>query len=241
MRLLIAIPTHNEELVIETTIRSVAEAFPRLLSEHAWRVIVADNASTDRTRAIVESLRADHPWLSLWSTEEKGRGNALKQVWQSEPADAYLYMDADLATSLEDLPALVDALQDADLATGSRLVEAAATQRSWFRETVSRAYSAIVRRMIRVPVRDLQCGFKAIRHDASRATLPLTRHPGWFFDTELIALAHAKGFRVAEIPVRWKESRNDQRKSTVRVFRTATDNLWHLFHLRKRLRRDVLE
>jgi len=236
MRILVVIPTHNEEIVIEQSVRATVAALRAGLTGHEWTVLVADNGSTDRTREIVRLVATELPGVELWTTEAKGRGNALRSVWIEWEADAYVYMDADLATDLAHLPELIAELERSHLVVGSRFAGAALT-RSAFRELVSRAYRLISHAIVPLRTNDLQCGFKAIRGDAAREILPLATHDGWFFDTELIAHAERRGFVVTEIPVRWEERRDVRRKSSVNVFSTAIDNIRHLWILRKKLKR----
>ena len=236
MKVLIVIPTHNEEIVIERNVREVVGSLERLLPGHDATVLVADNASTDATREIVRRVAEESPTIELWTTDAKGRGNALREVWGASDADALVYMDADLATDLAHLPELVNALASSHLAVGSRFA-GATIKRSPFREFVSRVYRVISHAVVPFKTKDLQCGFKAIRREAASELLPLTSHNGWFFDTELIAHAEHRGLAIAEIPVRWEEGRDARRKSSVNVFSTAFDNIKHLWILRKNLRR----
>ena len=239
MRILVVIPTHNEEIVIESTLRTIVSACNNALHGHDCFILVADNASSDRTREIVRRFAAVVPNVALWTTEKKGRGNALRTVWNEHDSDAYVYMDADLATDMAHLPELISALETSHLVVGSRFAGAALT-RSAFRELVSRAYRVISHAIVPFGTKDLQCGFKAIRRDAARAILPLTSHDGWFFDTELIAHAEHRGFAVAEIPVRWEEHRDARRKTSVKVFATARDNFRQLWILRRKLRENKI-
>ncbi|NBS41362.1 glycosyltransferase [bacterium] len=237
MDILLVIPTHNERLVIAKNVRTLYRFLESALASDRWTLLVADNGSTDGTVAELAPLLSSMPRLRVTHTDVPGRGNALREAWSSSTADVYAYMDADLATDLADLAPLLAALRTADLAVGSRLSAESAVERGAFREWLSRSYSAIVRAALPLPVRDLQCGFKAIRTDALRAALPHARHDGWFFDTELIAFADALGYRVVEVPVRWKETRDGERKSTVRILPTICDNLSNLLGLRRRIRR----
>lgn len=237
MNVAFVIPTHNEAAVIGANLKILDAYLRSIYPDENWRIIVADNGSSDDTREIVRCLSKELPQVELWQTDQKGRGNALRRVWQEYDADLYAYMDADLATDLRHIRELLEALDDADLAMGSRLLSGARVDRSLWRELISQTYSRLVRAVLGVPFYDLQCGFKAIRAEAARALLPETEHNGWFFDTELLALAHWRGYRVAELPIEWVETRTRGRKSTVNIAGTAANNLRELWKLKKRLNR----
>ena len=132
-------------------------------------------------------------------------------------------MDADLSTDLGALVPLVDAVASgrADVAIGSRLVPGATVDRRMGRETISRAYNALVRAVLGAQIHDAQCGFKALRRDTALRLLPLVHDDGWFFDTELLLVAQRRGMRIEEVPVRWI----DDPQSSVRIVPTAVADL----------------
>ena len=67
-----------------------------------------DNGSQDKTLEIAKNLAEKHLSVRVVSLAERGRGRALKQVWQNSSADILAYMDVDLSTSLDDfLPILL--------------------------------------------------------------------------------------------------------------------------------------
>lgn len=234
MRAVIVIPTYNEAQVIDANLRRALDAFSASLAPHDWKIVVADNGSTDGTPQIVSRLV--HPRLGLWQTAKAGKGSAIRGAWMSEEADAYLFMDADLATDVQHVPELLEALEASPIVVGSRFVPGSKTERSWQREIISRGYQWMAKGALHIPVQDLQCGFKAVRREVVQNVLPQTTHGGMFFDTELLALAHAAGYRIQEIPIAWREAPDGRRKSRVRILPTAWDYLKSLWALRKRLK-----
>ncbi len=82
-------------------------------------------------------------------------------------ADVVAYMDVDLSTDLGSLPQLIHVITSgaADVAVGSRLMTASRVRRSLRRELISRSYNQLLRRLLKLGVRDAQCGFKALRAD----------------------------------------------------------------------------
>ncbi len=235
-RVLITLPVYNESYILERSVRAVHEWCDRELGDFDWEMVIADNGSTDDTLARARALAGALPRVSVFHTDEKGRGQVLRKLWLAREADFYTYMDIDLAVELEAFRRLVDALrQGADLALGSRLVEGAVVERSFVREALSRGYSLLVRRLLGLPIRDAQCGFKGCNQRVVRSVLVKVEDHGWFFDTELIALADQAGFTIGEMPVTWVEARDRDRKSTVRLLRTIIDDLRGIRRLRARL------
>ncbi len=226
----IVIPVLNEEhslpRCIETLSAFLAESLP-----HQWRIVVADNGSTDSTLDVAAEYSRNQPdSVAAIHLDQRGRGRALKRAWTESSADILSYMDVDLSTGIEAFPSLVSAIanEGCHLAWGSRLSSGSRTQRSLKRETISRAYNLIIRTGMRTRFRDAQCGFKAISRDAAQILLPHIRDTGWFFDTELLVIAEKQGFRCKEIPVAWKEDPD----SRVKIASTAIHDLRGLARLR---------
>ncbi|WP_079175290.1 bifunctional glycosyltransferase family 2/GtrA family protein [Streptomyces malaysiense] len=218
----VVIPVYNEEQDLQPCVRRLHEHLTRTFP-YAFRITVADNASTDSTPLVAARLAAELPGVGVVRLEQKGRGRALRTVWSASDAPVLAYMDVDLSTDLNALLPLVAPLISghSDLAIGSRLARSSRVVRGPKRELISRAYNLILRGSLQARFSDAQCGFKAIRGDVARVLLPLVEDTGWFFDTEMLVLAERAGLRIHEVPVDWV----DDPDSTVHIVRTATDDL----------------
>ncbi|MFD4538719.1 glycosyltransferase [Streptomyces bauhiniae] len=218
----VVIPVYNEEKDLRRCVLRLREHLARTFP-YAFRVTIADNASTDGTPLIAAELAASCPDVTNFRLERKGRGRALRTVWSASDAPVLAYMDVDLSTDLNALLPLVAPLISghSDLAIGSRLSRTSRVVRGPKREFISRAYNLILRGSLQARFSDAQCGFKAIRREVAQVLLPLVEDTGWFFDTEMLVLAERAGLRIHEVPVDWV----DDPDSTVHIVRTATDDL----------------
>jgi putative flippase GtrA len=218
----VVVPVYNEEAALARSMRRLhdflADTFP-----FTWRIVVADNASTDRTPAIAAALSAQLPGVAHLRLEGKGRGLALRTAWGASRARVMAYMDVDLSTDLRALLPLVAPLLSghSDVAIGTRLATGSHVVRGPKRELISRGYNHLLHAALRARFSDAQCGFKAIRADVARTLLPAVRDDAWFFDTELLMLAQRRGLRIHEVPVDWV----DDPDSRVDLVRTALDDL----------------
>lgn len=218
----VVIPVHNEQeslaACVGTVHRHLGEYFP-----YAFRITVADNASTDATLSVARRLEQEFAQVRVVHLDQKGRGRALRATWSASDALVLAYMDVDLSTDLDALSPVVASLMSghSDLAIGSRLAHGAHVVRGLKRDVISRCYNRLLRVSLRVGFTDAQCGFKAIRGDVARELLPLVEDDTWFFDTELLVLAERAGLRIHEVPVDWY----DDPDSRVDVLRTALDDL----------------
>jgi putative flippase GtrA len=248
----VVVPVYNEERDLAPCVRKLhadlTQTFP-----YTFRITIANNASTDGTRAVADELTRELPSVAAVHLAEKGRGRALKAVWTASDAAVLAYMDVDLSTDLAALAPLVASLISghSDLAIGSRLARGARVVRGPKREFISRCYNLILRGALATRFTDAQCGFKAIRADVARRLLPHVEDTGWFFDTELLVLAERAGARIHEVPVDWvddPDSRVDivstavaDLKGVARVARGLVGGRIPIGELRAQLGREPLE
>jgi glycosyltransferase involved in cell wall biosynthesis len=228
------IPVYNEEHVLEQSVH-LLRAFLKERFPYRWRIVIADNASIDRTLNVAQTLSERFPGeVTYIHLPQKGRGRALKAAWLGSDADILSYMDVDLSTDLECYPPLIKAIAEEgyDIAIGTRLAKGAQITRSLKREITSRGFITITKLMMGTTFSDGQCGFKAISRRAAQELLPLVENNEWFFDTELLILAERRGYRRKEIPVKWIEDPDTR----VNIRKTAIEDLRGLVRMRtKRL------
>ncbi len=227
----VVIPCLNEERALPVSIRRLHGFMSTKMAEYDWSIVVADNGSTDGTRAAALALGDEYRRVRYLRLEQRGRGRALRRAWTESDADVVAYMDVDLSTDLAHLPQLVDAIagQGYDIAIGSRLLpDSLVERRTLKREITSRGYSLLFRAMFFTSFRDAQCGFKAASRRAVDALAPLVQDNGWFFDSEMLILAQKCGYRIREIPVHW----TDDPDTRVRILRTAWEDVKGLLRLK---------
>lgn len=236
----IVVPVYNEHEELADSVEKIigwltsAERRDRASVPYTWRITIADNASTDDTWEIARGLCDGHPThVRAMHIDLQGRGLALRLAMASSEARVSAYMDVDLSTDIHGFDDLVRPLLDgtADVTIGSRLLPDSQVVRCPRREFVSRVYNALLRSLLRFRVHDAQCGFKALTRHAVAVLLPLVQDRGWFFDTEILALAQQLRLRTEEIAVRWVEDRG----STVRVVDTAVKDLRGIRRMRREL------
>ena len=220
----LVIPVYNEQRVLADSVARLrawcAENLP-----YAWRVVVADNASTDTTLEVAQKLAGENPGdTAVVHLDQKGRGRALKRAWLESQADAMCYMDVDLSTDLADItPLLRGVLEEGyDVAYGSRVAGAANIERSLRREINSRGFITLIKALFWTKFSDAQCGFKAITRAAAHELLPQVQDGEWFFDTELLVIAEKAGYRLKEVPVRWVEDPDSRVKFPQDIIKMAS-------------------
>jgi glycosyltransferase involved in cell wall biosynthesis len=226
----ILLPVYNEEHVLEKSVTALRKFLQDNVEDFDWIITIGDNASTDRTLERGKELEKRFEDVRVFHLDQKGRGRMVKYAWKKSEAGILSYMDIDLSTDLNSFPPMVRAIMDGyDVAIGSRQYKGAEVERSFKREAISRGYIRILKLLLRFPFTDAQCGFKAVSKKLVNDLFDRIEDDEWFFDTELLYLAHRNGYKVKELPVQWIEDRD----SRVRITRTAWLDIKGVFRMRK--------
>jgi glycosyltransferase involved in cell wall biosynthesis len=231
VRVDIVLPVYNEAHVLAGSVARLKQYLERS-HPYRWRIVIANNASTDATLDVARELAAADPErVSVLHLDQKGRGRALKAAWGASDADVVSYMDIDLSTDLRAFTPLIRSIVEDghDVATGSRLKRGSKTTRGLKRELISRSYNLLIKLAFRTRFSDAQCGFKAASRKAARELMPRIVNNEWFWDTELLILAERGGYRVKDLPVRWV----DDPDTRVNIRKTVWEDLQGLWRLKR--------
>ena len=212
----VTIPVLNEEATLAQNVLILHDFlsvhFP---DKNQWKIVIADNGSTDRTLAIAQQLARENAAIMVVKVPKKGVGLALKTSWEQSQADIVGYMDLDLAT---DLPHFLEAYQkiaaeDFDLVYATRLhSKSKVINRPLKREISSRVFNFMLKSYLNVQFSDGMCGFKWLK----RAWYPKLKaagadNDGWFFSTELLTTGEWLGAKIYELPVQWTDDVSSSR------------------------------
>jgi dolichol-phosphate mannosyltransferase len=205
-RVWLILPTYNEAENIEDFVAAVR---PQLPESH--RILIVDDSSPDGTGEIADRLAAESGDVQvLHRAVKEGLGPAYIAGFRealAAGAELILEMDSDFSHDPAHLPALIGAAEDADLVLGSRYVAGGGVS-DWgpARRVISRGGSAYARAVLGVRVRDLTGGFKCFRRAVLEAIdLGAIEARGYAFQIELTYRALQAGFRVAEVPIVFRE------------------------------------
>jgi len=190
----IVLPCFNEE---ENVARAVAEAAAAARAVcHEYEIVVVDDGSSDRTRAVAEHLtRSDLHVRVVSHGHNRGYGAAVRSGFQAARMDWILLTDGDLQFDLSELADVAPLVRDADFVAGFRIQR----MDPLHRRINAAAWNHLVRHVFAVPVRDVDCAFKLMRRRLVQS-LDLTAD-GAMVSAELVAKAGAAGARFAEAGV----------------------------------------
>jgi dolichol-phosphate mannosyltransferase len=205
-RACVCLPTYNERENLEPMVRALLE---RLGPDD--RVLVIDDNSPDGTGELADRLAAGEPRVAvLHRPAKEGLGPAYLAGFRralADGAELVLEMDCDFSHDPADVPGLIAATADADLALGSRYVRGGRVE-NWGvgRRFVSRAGSLYAQVLLAAAVRDLTGGFKCYRREVlERIDLDAVSSRGYAFQIETTYRALRAGFRVVEVPITFRD------------------------------------
>jgi dolichyl-phosphate beta-glucosyltransferase len=233
MDLSIVVPCFNEERRVDGCLAAVLDHLDRRDGLSA-EVVCVDDGSADRTLDRLRAWAARTERVRVVALPRNGgKGGAVRAGVEAARGDVVVFLDADLAVDVSHVDAVLPALRNGvDVAVGCRHVPGAAVERPQgrLRRALGRGYLALARRMLRLRVSDVTCGFKGFRRAVALRLFRRSRCARWGFDAEVLHLAEHDGYVVSEVPVRWK----DGDASTVRLPGDAWASLRDLLSVRGR-------
>jgi dolichol-phosphate mannosyltransferase len=228
---LVVVPTHNEGCNIVGIVGKIRAALPDV------DVLVVDDASTDDTRPLVQSLMSSDPGLRLLERDAKnGLGDAYLHAFAiaiEENYDIVVQLDADHSHDPAILPTMLAvAERGIDLVIGSRYVPGGTVtgwprRRTWLSRWANR-YVAV---MLGLAINDATAGYRVYRVDALRRIgLTGVQASGYGFQVEMTYKVVRSGMSVVEIPIAFTDRVAGTSKMNPRIvgeaFRLVT--LWGL-------------
>ena len=228
-RALVIVPTYNER-------DNLPRIVPLILGQgKAFHVLVVDDNSPDGTGRLADELAAASDRVHVLHRPGKlGLGAAYVAGLRrglEEGFDILIEMDADLSHPPDKLPALASALDDVDVAVGSRYVGGRITVVNWpmSRLLISLFGSWYARVITRLPVNDATGGFNAFRRQVIESVgLEKIESNGYSFQIELKLRAWRAGFTLCEVPIVFTERDSGESKMSKSIILEAVWRVWKL-------------
>lgn len=190
-------PAWNEEDYVERAVSRALKVLPRLTDD--FEVLVVNDASTDRTQEICESLAARHPQVRVITHPVNLKlGGAMRTGLSSSTKDVVVYSDIDLPFDLDELERALHLMEylEADMICAFRFDR---TSEGPKRILYSFIYNLLIRNLFGIAIKDVNFSFKVIHRRVLEAVE--LRSQGSFIDAELVVKAIRKGFRVFQMGV----------------------------------------
>jgi glycosyltransferase involved in cell wall biosynthesis len=195
----IVVPAFNEAAILPITL----DCLRGFLSHQSFaaEVIIVDDGSVDNTSVLVgEWQRAFECLRVLRNSVNLGKGASIRRGILASRGERVFVTDADLPGRPEDILRLLEALRDGvAVAVASRRPALMRSAPSRSRFLASVVYRTLVRAILKLPLRDTQCGFKAFVREPLLPVVEGLRLGGFSFDVEFLFAAWKRGLTIQEV------------------------------------------
>ncbi|HCX88736.1 MAG TPA: dolichyl-phosphate beta-D-mannosyltransferase [Gammaproteobacteria bacterium] len=225
---LVLIPTYDERGNLPSFVSAVRSALP------GADILVIDDNSPDGTGALADEIAGEDIHVQVLHRDKKeglGRAYLAGFAWALERDYSHVFeIDADFSHNPKDLPRLLEATENADVALGCRWMPGGGVSGwPWSRLALSRFGNLYARLILGAPYRDLTGGFKCFRREALE-TLGLNkiRSVGYGFQIETTWRALQRGLCVVEVPIHFTDRTVGVSKMSGQTFKEAFVLVWRL-------------
>jgi dolichyl-phosphate beta-glucosyltransferase len=203
----IIIPAYNEQTRLPETLSRIEDYF-RTADWEFHEILVVDDGSKDKTAEAAEAVARTNPNVRvLRNPGNRGKGYSVRHGMLEARGQWRLFSDADLSAPIEELEKLrcTVASGNYEVAIGSRAIDRSliGVHQPGFRENMGRFFNLVMRAATGLAIADTQCGFKLFRADVAEEIFSRQQLERFGFDAEILFIAKQRGYRIAEVPVRW--------------------------------------
>lgn len=228
----LVIACYNEEKLLEKSIKEIE--FVLNNSNLTYDIILIDDKSEDKTTELIKKIvKGKRNYKFLFHKENCGRGKTISDGLKIAKGKVVGYIDIDLEVSPVYIPYLANIIlaNRADVATGYRVYRENIS--SLHRSILSRGYTILVKKYLGIDLNDTETGYKFFNRQKILSISKQTSNNGWFWDTEIMAIAYYNRLIIKEIPVLF--IRRYDKKSSVKIIKDTFTYLYNLYQFRKKI------
>lgn len=218
-KVVIIIPTYNEQYVISETLAALNQVCVNCL-DFNMQVLIFDSASTDKTQQIVRDLQNKYMWLHLQTEESKtGLGSAyikaMTYALQEMKADIIVEFDADLSHQPKYLLPMLEIIKNCDVVLGSRYINGGSIPDDWgiHRKFISILGNQIARVILTQKYKDFTSGFRITRRELlQKALTEKFISKNYAYKLQLLWSLHKNKAKIIEFPIDFVDRTKGQSK-----------------------------
>ena len=201
------LPAFNEAGTIAATILETGRYFrARGLR---YEIIVAADGDDGTRELALETTRQGEPVRVIGNRQRSGKGRGVREAAALAQGRIVGYADADNKVPIEEFDKVYACLsQGYDVVIGSRAMRDSQIEKRQplFRQIGGKGFGIFMHAIVGLQgITDTQCGFKFFTGEAAREIFRRQRIDGYMFDVEILAIARRLGYRIEQIPIRWRD------------------------------------
>ena len=201
------LPAFNEARTIAATILETGRYFRA--RELRYEIIVAADGNDGTRELALEAARQGAPVRVIGNRQRGGKGRGVREAVALARGRIVGYADADNKVPIEEFDKMRPCLsQDYDVVIGSRAMRDSQIEKRQplFRQIGGKGFGIFMHAVVGLKgITDTQCGFKFFTREAAREIFRRQRIDGYMFDVEILAIARRLGYRIEQIPIRWRD------------------------------------
>lgn len=200
------LPAYNEALVIRRTIGDAVCYFRN--RGFQYEIIVAADGS-DGTRETVREMARENPVLqAIGDNGRRGKGRGVREAVELAKGTVIGYADADNKVPIEEFDKVCPWLQKGtEVVIGTRRGGATIERpQPLYRRLGGKGFHQLMQATVGLRgIMDTQCGFKFFQNAAAKELFRRQKIDAYMFDVEILAIARRLGFRIHQVPIRWRD------------------------------------
>jgi dolichyl-phosphate beta-glucosyltransferase len=237
--LTLILPAFNESRTIASTLSKTIAYFDE--RRYTYQIIVAADGA-DGTRERVAELGRANPQIQVTGHAQRlGKGRGVREAIALANGEIIGYADADYKVPIEEFDKVEPLFKEFDVVTGSRALNRSLIERQQplYRRVGSRGFAVFMQTVVGLRgVTDSQCGFKFFRRHAALELFRCQKIDGYMFDVEILTLAQLFGYRIKEVPIRWRDDGDSRLKLLSGNLRNVAD-IFRIRFSRSRYLREI--
>ncbi len=237
VELSLILPCYNEAGLFHDSVARITRVLDA--TRFSYEIILVDDASRDNTPLLISRLlkKQDNRrvFRAIFHPTNLGRGRTVTDGIRAAKGMVVGYIDIDCEVDPVYLPMMADMIRknEADVVIGKRFYRT--SPKAIVREVLSRGYQWLADRMIGTGRMDTETGYKFFSRKKILPLITKAKHPGWFWDTEIMVYAKRAKLRIREVPVLFL--RRFDKQSSVNIVNDTLDYMKELMRFRRQLQK----
>jgi dolichyl-phosphate beta-glucosyltransferase len=219
------LPAFNEVKTIAGTISEVQDYFAA--RRFRYEIVVPADGD-DGTRELVSEMAKHNPAIRvLGENRRRGKGRGIRDAVVAATGAVIGYADADNKVPIAEFDKIEPWLQQGyQVVIGSRALPESRIERRqpFYRRMGAKGFSVFMHSVVGLSdIQDTQCGFKFFTREAAKELFRRQRIDGYMFDVEILVLATRLGYRIRQVPIRWRDDGDSRLELVAGNLRNVVD------------------